>query len=379
MLKVCGVTFDHTTNYGSCLQAFALQKVIEDMVIDNERCEYQLIPHRTFPAARPKGGSPVLQLKRFIARRMANYRRSKFQPFETRYMHFAECNNQKKLGEIGHAYDAYVCGSDVIWNLSFTKADPIYFLDFAERYKFSYAASFGVKDIDHDYTGFDGDELPSQIFARYLPTLNSIGVREKSAVEIVRKIAGMPAEQVCDPVLLLTADQWRSIASTSNRKPYIFAYSTHPSDNYLSFINRLKRQTGLPVIHVTWDLKTALFHGALLVPTPEEWLGLLAGAEYVVTNSFHATVFSCIFHKNFYWAKKTQTVQGIGIRLYDFLQEMGLVNRAYGNTPDIIDTAPPCFDKADICIQQQRERSLAFLHTNLEAAYRQKILKRTPD
>lgn len=372
MLKVCGVTFDHTTNYGSCLQAYALQNVIEGMEIGGEKCEYQWIPRSTFPTKKYKTRNPVVMAKRLIYRRLTAYRRNRFATFENKYLHFADCHSQDDLPKLNELFDAFVCGSDVIWNLSFTKADPIYFLDFAERYKFAYAASFGVKDIDNDYDGFDSDTTPSQIFARYLPTLDSIGVREKSAVKTVKTVANVPAEHVVDPVLLLSAHQWQSIASRKKRRPYIFAYSTYSSPNYLHFIKRLKQQTGLPVIHVSWDIKTALFHGAVFVPTPEEWLRLIIDAEYVVTNSFHATVLSSLFHKKIFCAMRDEKICGTRVRLYDFLSEMGLKNRAYGYTPDHIDTSQPDFDLADRNISLLRERSIAFLRDNLEAALLQK-------
>lgn len=367
MLYVYGVTFDHTTNYGSCLQAYALQHAIEAMEIDGQKCSYQLIPYSAFPRESVHQGSIITKGKRFLKGSITKYRRSRFIGFENKYMHYADCYSEDELKELNREADAFVCGSDVIWNLNFTQGKDYYFLGFADRYKFSYAASFGVTDIHHDYDKIDFD--PAEMFRKSLPALNRIGVREKKGVEIVRSIIGRDAEQVCDPVILLTREQWDGVAAKKKkRKPYIFAYSTYTSPNYMTFLNKLRKQTGLPVIHVTWDIKSSITKGAAAFPTPEEWICLLRDAEYVVTNSFHGSAFCALYHKTFYCAMRDGQVLGTRIRLYDFLDDMGLRSRIFGNTPEIIDTTVPDFTETDKAIAAIREKSTVFLRENLEAA-----------
>ena len=377
MLKICGVTFDHTTNYGSCLQAYALQTVIEEMIVQDEPCRYELLPTAIIRQNDPKQPVskelPWIWAKKRILREFSHWRRKKFEQFETQNIHYADCSDSQQLPALNREYDAFVCGSDVIWNLSFTHADPIYFLAFAEKYKFSYAASFGVCDIDHDFEKWNSEKTPREVYKQYLPDLDQISVREKNSLDLIYELTGKEAKYVCDPVMLLTAEQWNSIIEKDNkRKDYIFAYSTYTSPNYLNFLKRIHRQTGLPIINVTWDIKTAIQRMAFIVPDPPKWLELLKNAKYVVTNSFHATVFSCIFHKSFFCPMRNEQIIGTRIRLYDILSTLGIDGRIYGNTPEKIDLAPPDFTEADKRIQQFRENSLLYIHGNLEKALKQK-------
>lgn len=378
MLRVCGVTFDHTTNYGSCLQAYALQTVTDDMTVHDEPCRYALLPAGVIRQKDPKQpaskGLPWVRAKNRVLREFYHYRRKKFERFEAQNVHYADCTDRQQLAVLNRDYDAFVCGSDVIWNLSFTHADPIYFLEFAEKYKFSYAASFGVMDIHKDFK--DLREDPEAIFQKYLPRLNRISVREKSATDIAGRITGEPGELVCDPVLLLTKEQWSRAADRANGKKakghYIFAYSTYLNGKFTQFVRQLQQQTHLPVIQVTWDIKGALKNGLLFSPGPDEWLKLIRDADYVVTNSFHGIAFCCIFHKTFFFPLRDEAINRTGIRLSDFLQYCGLEDRMIVGTRESIDLSPPDYASVDSRLDRLRTESLTFLRRNLEAAYEEK-------
>lgn len=378
MLKICGVTFDHTTNYGSCLQAYALQTVIEEMIVQDESCRYELLPTAIIRQNDPKQPVskelPWIWAKKRILREFSRWRRKKFEQFETQNIHYADCSDSQQLPALNREYDAFVCGSDVIWNLSFTHADPIYFLAFAEKYKFSYAASFGVMDIYKDFKVLTED--PEVIYKKYLSRLRRISVREKSAVAIAGKMTGEPGELVCDPVLLLTMEQWSKIADHADgrkeKRRYIFAYSTYLNSKFMQFVRRLQQQTGLPVVQVTWDVKGALKNKIFCFPGPEEWLRLIRDAEYVVTNSFHGVAFCCIFHKMFFFPLRDDTINRTGIRLSDFLQYCGLEDRIIVGTPEQIDLTPPDYTSVDSRLNQLRTESITFLQRNLEAAYEEK-------
>lgn len=378
MLRVCGVTYDHTTNYGSCLQAYALQSVTDSITVHGEPCRYELLPTAAIKQKEKKPaitkGSLPARVKNRVFREISHYRRKKFELFEAQNVHYADCTDRQQLEALNRDYDAFVCGSDVIWNLSFTHADPIYFLEFAEKYRFSYAASFGVMDIHKDFQ--DLREDPDAIYQRYLPRLNRISVREKSATEIAGKITGEPAELVCDPVLLLTGEEWSRTADRANVKKgkghYIFAYSTYLNGKFTQFVKQLQKQTNLPVIQVTWDVKGALKNGLLFSPGPDEWLKLIRDADYVVTNSFHGIAFCCIFHKTFFFPLRDEAINRTGIRLSDFLQYCGLEDRMIVGTPDRIDLTSPDYAAVDSRLDQLRSDSLAFLQQNLEAVYEEK-------
>lgn len=373
MFRVCGVTFDHTTNYGSCFQAYALQTAVEKIQVE-DKIHYDLIPLATFKDRPIKHatGCIVSQMKYIILKILNRRRRRQFYGFEKKYMHYADCRSRDELGLLNKEYDAFICGSDVIWNPDFTEGDSVYFLEFTKKYKFSYAASFGVADIDNDYAY--SMEKARALFEQHLPGLNAISVREQSAVAIVERFTSVIPELVCDPVLLLSEEEWKCVAENHKipKERYIFAYSTYVSPNFMSFLKKIKKQTGLSVIHVTWDSSEALKRLILKFPTPQEWLSLLIHADYVITNSFHAAVFSVLFHKPFFVVMRDKEVKGTRIRLYDFLDMLALRERIYGDTPEMIDLTVPDFSFAGIGIKKMREQSNAFLHKNLEDAYQMK-------
>ena len=370
MLRVCGVTFDHTTNYGSSLQALALKRTIDRIIIKSEHCCYDLLPYtlvtrNTSARYSIKGGVHGLLRKLIVDRR-----RKQFESFEHRCMSYADLHSLEDLQQISESYDTYICGSDVIWNYDFTNGDKVYFLEFTNKYKFSYAASFGVNDIKKDFhktQGKVGDSIREG-----LVQLDSISVRERAAVQQVREVtAGIcTAVKVVDPVLLLSADEWNAI-SDQRYKPrykYIFAYSTYISPNFLSFLKTLKKQTRLKVVHVTWDPIEAVKQKALRYYTPDKWISLLRNAEYVVTNSFHACAFSVIYKKKFFAVMRDTAVVGTRIRLYDFLAEYNLKDRIYGFTPDIIPETPPDYATTDDLIKQKKDEALEYIRNNLTKA-----------
>ena len=364
MLRVCGVTFDHTTNYGSCLQAYALQTAVEKITIGNLSCRYELLPYSLF-CQRERIDNNRTNIKNLIKRNLIKTintsRRKKIISFEQSRMHYVDCHNENELSQLDEKYDAFVCGSDVIWNPDFTDGNEVYFLNFARKYKFSYAASFGVRDI---FTDYHWNKKPiKQIFIDNLSKLDAISVRANNDVEIVRSLIGKNPELVCDPVILLTPREWDDVCKETKgiKEKYIFVYSTYISPNLLSFIKKLHIQTSLRVIHITWDNREALKRGLLKFTSPLEWISLLKNAEYVITNSFHGVAFCAMYHKKFYAVMRDERIIGTRIRIYDFCERTFLTERIYGIVPEVIDTQKPDFCKADYRIDEMRKAGLLFI------------------
>lgn len=366
LFNICGVTFDHTTNYGSCLQAYALQSAIEKVTIEDNHFHYDLVPYTKVNKNRPKSKKNIVsKAMRIVLKSITKKRRTKFQDFEKKYMHYVDCSEIGNLNSLNKKYDAFCCGSDVIWNLDFTKKDDFYLLAFAEKYKFSYGASFGVLNVENDFEYAKGDDVNS-FFSKWIDRFDSISVREKSGKEYIESLTRKKGQVVCDPVILLSKNDWDKVCIDDHSgKDYIFAYSTYISPNYLKFLKKLHNQTGLKVVHVTWDSKEAIKRGIWSFPSPEKWLSLLKNAKYVVTNSFHGTAFCTIYHKNFYVVMRDDLVKGTRIRLYEFLEKLGLRDRIYGHTPKEIDVSEPMFNESDRVIEDMRNKSYLFLKENL--------------
>ena len=151
MLRICGITYDHTHNYGSCLQAYALKTAIENYrVAGIESCHYELIPISQFSDYRFAGQKA--DLRGFVKRRLLYpLWENNFKAFENAHLVFADCKEKSELDALNQREDAFVCGSDVIWNPNYNNQCSAYYLDFAKKYKFTYAPSFGRTEIEQNY------------------------------------------------------------------------------------------------------------------------------------------------------------------------------------------------------------------------------------
>lgn len=200
--------------------------------------------------------------------------------------------------------DLYIVGSDQVWNINNEQCNNIraHFLDFGNEstVRIAYAASFG----------FGLDKLDTQYARTIFPLLqkfSGISVRERSAISICNKIAevngcnSLPAIQVCDPTLLLEKNFYLNYFQNEkfdfNEDNYILVYNIMAySELNINEIKKWAEINNLKLVYVMGHGKTSKIPH--VYPTVPQWLNLIANAKYVITNSFHGTVFSLLFHKN---------------------------------------------------------------------------------
>ena len=370
MLRVVGITLDHKTNYGSCLQAYALAHAVESMEIGGEACSYRLIPITKTPewaqcVKRSEGpASLVRRLERTAVGLGLRLHWRQFAAFYREKIRFVSLPSAAALPALNELADAFVCGSDVIWNPTFTFHMGAFYLDFARKYKFSYAASFGRAEIPDS----EIEEIRENLLA-----LDGISCREETGCAVIRERIGAQARPVLDPVLLLDRGAWDQVAEKGGGSgKTIFVYVTHLNETIKRFVADLKRRTGLKVIYSAAGPKQCLQLGVLQVQKPERWLRQLRDAEYVVTNSFHATAFAVLYHKKFFTVVQGDKGKGIYVRMDDFLKKIGLEDRICNRMPETPPLGEIDYGEADRAIERLRADSLAFLRENLEAAYRRK-------
>ncbi len=209
------------------------------------------------------------------------------------------------MGENNKYIDTFVVGSDVLWYYdAFIKSGHMMMLDFVDDDKrmISYSTSFG-----NTKRFFPDHEVP---FINYLlKRFDSVSVRENEGVEICRDVFGIEATQVLDPVFLCDMSVWEVLAQNAERKTsgeYIFSYVLDPTKEYVSKLQSLSEESGLPVVHITdrqfnKDKKEELLKdkGLLANASIEELIHHLMNAKYVVSDSYHGMCFSLIFRKDF--------------------------------------------------------------------------------
>ena len=363
MIRVCGVSFANGLNYGSEMQAYALRTVIDGIIIEGEPCEYHLLfslqDYLRYNNA----------FMREFAKFVKNIMRKPFGQFEKGWLIYAPAKKPKDLALLNNYYDAFVCGSDVIWNPDATHKLDFYYLSFAKKYAFSYAASFGKQHLSDQEIAFAKEHISK---------LAAVSVREKTGALLVREKMGIPAVMMPDPVLLLTREQWEKTAvAPKEKEKYALIYTTAPQLPSYKIMNDLAEKTGCKVKIIKWikGVVPKIKEGVFRYEAPEEWLGLIRDAEYVFTNSFHATVFSVIFHKKVYsftHGKTGKKTESYNVRIYDFMEDVGLSDRILTAMPENLDMSEPDFTQADRVMSEWREQGRQYLKNNLEAAYREK-------
>lgn len=337
-MKIKTITCQHVYNYGATLQAFALQTFLEN--IGNEVEIINFVPwyhHRyEFWNVKPTCRYYKLIKKSFFLRlyycikhnmTALTYAKRKraFDHFDTMYLHLSEIkyDSSQSLQDNPPTADAYIAGSDQIWNTDFENgSEPAYFLDFGnkDQLRVSYAASFGRTNINADCI-----EFQKELLSRF----NHISVREASGLEILQKMNIHNGVKVVDPVFLLDNKQWEKIC---NRKKtyrkndkFILLYNFIEDEKIKKFTLRCSKELHLPIISVNDYGNSKYANKNINDAGPIEFIDLIRNARLIICDSFHATAFSVIFDKEFYvFPQKTMNNSA---RITDFLYSLDLEER----------------------------------------------------
>lgn len=312
-------------------QQFLLQHGVESVIIDykpNYYGEYDprhpYFYHRKHPMKdkRKQKAAEHKWLKLFFARQK---RFDKFQRFiDKYYVTTDKCYNYKMLDQEDLGLDCYICATDVIWKCN-KKAgfDRGFFLacdSMKGKYKIAYAASRGpVVDLPED---------KKREFLSYITQFQHISVREKSFGEYISSISPIRPAHVLDPVLLHEREFYEPIIERPKRKRgYVLLYVVMESAvPLIELAVKFARERDLEVIELSENLGDARIpkgtrHKVVYNIGIEEWLGYMDEAEYIFTNSFHATCFAILFHKQFFVGKRN------GDKILSVMELFGLSRR----------------------------------------------------
>lgn len=324
-MRIGILTFQRAYNYGTIFQMYALEHVLENIgsnevkIIDYE-CTY--INNVYKPMHIDKRNKSILKaiVKAVLLYDVKKRRYAGFDNFVSKHIKLTGKVNNKNLKELNQVFDAFIVGSDQIWNDELTNFDEAFYLNFVNdgSKKYAYSASFGYTKIPADHY---------QIVSKHLKDFQKISVREESAVRIIQDCTGNVTPQITlDPTLLLDSQVWNELAISINSKDkYILLYTVQPPVDLIKFALLLKKTTGLEIIYLNDQIKRIKGITYKSAVTPEEFLGYFRNAEYVLSNSFHGTVFSIIFKKKFFVETRCKTQ--INIRAKELLELLGLQNR----------------------------------------------------
>ena len=327
MKRVGILTFQNANNYGAVLQAYAICKYLNsiDDSISAEVINYisSAIEKRNpqLPLAHGSKQSVKSRLKGLINYKNIHKGRKIFKEFRKSCLSLTKSVSRDQLTDIASQYDIIICVSDQIWNLEITGFDTSYFLDFAGTQQMicSYAASMGNASIIDRY-----EDRYRDLLSRF----SVISVREKSTQKALEQLLGRSVRVDIDPVFLLDRKSWSEVTEYSHRDPYIlvFKMGTHKSgEMIIPFAKEIAKKKNLQLLYMTdrevWYNNRDIDH--LGVATPSQFLGLIQGADTVVTNSFHATALSLMFNTEFFVNTDIPRAE----RITDLLNTTGLDDR----------------------------------------------------
>jgi polysaccharide pyruvyl transferase WcaK-like protein len=311
-MKIGILTQPLHNNYGGLLQNLALQKVLKDLGHEPMTIN---INNRDISIFRKSASILKRSILKIIEKNVLirAYPTKKENIIISRYMRsFVKENiittklikqkvNYDLLKE--YDFDAYIVGSDQVWRPRYSTQLSTFFLDFLEGNtlvkKIAYAASFGVSEWE-----FKGKQTSE--FGRLLKQFDAVSVREDSAMDLCEKYFGVKALHLLDPTMLLDKEVYTSIVdkkdvkdSPGNLFTYILDKSVEKNNIVKSVSIKYNLNAFSVMPHMSFADSPKKDINDCVFPPVEEWLRGFMDAEFVVTDSFHGTVFSILFNKPF--------------------------------------------------------------------------------
>lgn len=345
MAKISILTFSKGDSYGAVLQSYALATILREWGHQVEFIHlYWLNSWRQF----------LLKKLTPISYRFEEFRKLYLSPFSK------PCSSFEDLAEVTKNTDICIVGSDQVWNPDITKQYMLhYFFDFLPEntYRIAYAASFGI----HQWrtTGYETEII------ELLKKFSYISVREDSAIHICEDVFRVEAVKVLDPTFLIEnyMERLHLIKCTSSN---IISFKFSTNSEYYKLLSHMgnklqKRVVSLDPIRLNTSSEILNFK---LAPfsSVESWLHYILNAELVITDSFHCTVFSILFKKQFIVIPGDYKRVD---RIHSLLKELNLLDRYYPKIEDLYKADSWCnsIDYSSVfeIIAKQREHSLDFL------------------
>jgi len=352
MKKIAIITITNSgMNYGNRLQNYALQHVLEG-------CSAQV---QTIYSAKSLFNSLILSKLRRLAKALlkSSSRRRSFNSFDNKYIKKAKRVRYEGLNDhtFNNDFDAFIAGSDQVWNPNFHFNSGFEFMTFADPPKrYSYSASFGVSEIPEHHR---------QEYAERLKQMQGISVREEQGREIVKQLSDRDAEVHIDPTMLLDAEHYVGMEEKPEHPlpdKYLLTYFFgEKTPEYIAFLSDVAERLGLHVLELS-DLPGTPFYNL----GPQHFLYLIRHADYFCTDSFHAAVFSILFHKPFTVFYRRDDNVPMSSRIDTLLDKVNLKERLFGalSVEDSMKHIP--YDEVDERLFREREAAFKYLREIVE-------------
>ncbi len=355
-MKIGILTFHNAYNYGAVLQAYATQEFVRSLgheveVIDyhnkNVDWHYDMRKFRIRGFLRSTYRFPLYLIEKYFFWQ----RRKAYHRFFNEHMYlskesYSEGENISLLG-----YDAILIGSDQLWNKRLTKGlDKVYWGQF-KALPNTRVAAWSVCMNNIDLT----EEDKSQI-KEFLKNFTAISVREKSLQSFLQDLTDQTIWHTLDPTLILPSSQWVDLCHPVKESNYIAVYAVRKEKETVAFARKLAKQQGKKLIIIRSYCRWYLSAENKEYCGPAEFLSYIKNADYVVTSSFHGTVFSLLFQRQFVCPRLDGNV-----RIEDLLSTAGLSNRMVDNWRETCSLPPIDYNRLSVGFEIKKTETMNFL------------------
>lgn len=373
MKKIGIITFHNSYNCGSMLESFAIHKYLLNQNVENEIIDFSNEGQKKLYATSFPNNSIKNIVKNILL--LPHYGKieknnNKYEQFKNKNFKLSKKYKEDKELEDSN-YDLVIAGSDQIWNITIEDSDDAYFLPWAKNSKkVAYAPSFGSKNIVK-YT------KDIKKYRSYLEDFDALSVREKNGIKWIKELTNRDAELLIDPTLLLDYIEYDNIMDNTNTPSYeyIFFYCPSFQTDICKFVKKLAKKYKLPVI--TWSTKSYYVKNVkrfgFKLPdyeSPAVYLSLIRNARLVLTTSFHGTIFSTIYKKDFITIKNGG-MYGEDDRVLTLLEELKLMDRLipYDFKEDFDYMKNVDYSEYDINLKKLRDKAYKYIKNNVEDYY----------
>ena len=386
MKKVGIVSCYFKHNYGSVLQAYATQAILNNLGIENEtinidenidfskgKKKYYLSQLFNIPFLKSKFGMIKFKVDKILKndlRKNISIRDAKYKEFKKNFNLTKPYKTYVELTEKAKEYSSVIVGSDQLW-LPVNVVADYYTLNWVpdDVNKISLATSFGISEIPNRYY---------KDYKRFLTRMDSISVREQSGVKIAGELSNKKVELICDPTMLLTKEDWMNIQPNERiiKDKYILCYFLGKNIQHRKFAEKLQAKTGYKIVSLNHADEYVKYSDIFADETPYdigpgEWINLIRNAEYVCTDSFHGTVFSLINNVKFFTFERYKNASSkisTNSRIYDLLDLFGVSNRLFQGDEEVELIAEENIDfvKVNNILQRQRDIGRRYINKNIK-------------
>lgn len=359
MKKVGIVTITGGANYGNRLQNYAMQTVLKKL------------GYNPYTIRKADEKQTIGNILKKCVKHCTHYkyttldkRIEEFEKFNKKYINFSKkyIVSDDYNVNLCNEFDGFVCGSDQIWNPNYKMNTGSHFLSFAKnKKKIAVAASFGVDKITQEDEGR---------FSVWINELDAISVRENSGKEICKNITDKKVQVLIDPTLTLSSEEWNQIAekpkNITNDK-YIFCYLLGKYD--AAFTDRIKEYADeqnkkVVFLEDIWR-KSGIASDREFIYGPSEFVWLIKNSDLVITDSFHATVFSIIFNKRFLVVPREKENNDMSSRFVSLFDMFDIKNHIYNSEEDFDFAGELNHEKIDVVLKEEKVKFYEFVKNNL--------------